>query len=105
RSNYSKTFGRGESAEGDHANGSITGLAEVEFLTGSTAGKADLREALPGEIVIPDGAASVELRLTPIDDRLEEPAETVVVTLTADNEAYVIDPASAQATVTIADDD
>ncbi|HYE08289.1 MAG TPA: discoidin domain-containing protein [Planctomycetota bacterium] len=105
RSNHARAFGRGESAEGDYANGSITGVAEVEFLTGSTAGRADLREALTGEIVIPDGAASVDLRLTPVDDQVQEGAETVVVTLLADDESYLVDPGSARATVTIADDD
>lgn len=105
RSNYTMVFVPGAPAEGDYANGSITGLAEVEFLTGSTAGNADLREALSGEIVIPARAASVDLHLAPIDDGLKEGFETMDITLSADDEAYVIDQSAARSTVTIVDSD
>ncbi len=59
--------------------------------------------ALPPSVTIPAGAASAPVAVTPIDDSLFEPPETIIATLTP-NPAYVVgSPASA--TVTLTSDD
>ncbi|MFI5381802.1 MAG: beta strand repeat-containing protein, partial [Tepidisphaerales bacterium] len=62
----------------------------------------------PGTIVIPAGAASIDVPITPIDDNLSEGPETVIFALQASpTNAYSLDPLNAktQATITIADND
>lgn len=99
RSNFAKTFGKRESYEGPFANGSIVGLSEVQFLTGSSAGKADYQETLTSSVTIPDGKSSVTLTITPTVNK--SPGEkTVVLTLLPDNITYTVTDAR-QATVTI----
>jgi hypothetical protein len=81
--------------------GSLSAAAEVFFSIGGTATNGvDYAPALTGSITIPAGQTSANLTITPVDDGLDEPNETVVVTLTA-GAAYTIGTPSL-AVVTIA---
>jgi hypothetical protein len=60
-------------------------------------------QLLSGSLTIPGGQASVTIVVTPIDDKLFEGDETVVVTL-ATGGGYIIGSPNS-ATVTIADND
>ena len=84
--------------------GGSTAAPLTVFLTASgTAAAGGDYLALPASVIIPAGAASVSLTLTPIDDGAFETPETVVVTVTP-NAAYVVGtPGSA--TVTVASED
>lgn len=71
-------------------------------VSGSASAGADYN-ALGGSAVIPAGAASVTVKITPVDDSVVEGSEAVSVTLSA-NRAYAVGtPASA--IVNIADND
>jgi len=59
---------------------------------------------LPGSLVIPAGAASATIAVSPLADTLPEPPESVIVTLKT-NKLYSVEKASSTATVTIADDE
>ena len=83
--------------------GLTTSPLTVFYTVGGAATPGSDYVTLAGSIVIPAGLASANITVTPIDDALVEPAETVVLTLTA-NAAYVIGTPSA-ATVTITDND
>ena len=75
----------------------------ISYTVGGTAKTADYTETLSGTVTIPQGATSVTLDITPVDDDDVEYAETVVLTL-RDGEGYAVGfPATA--TVTIADSD
>lgn len=100
KSNYAREFGKGTSFEGTWANTSSVGLAEVEFLTGSTAGSQDIREPLTGTLTIPDGQDSVTLTITPVQKKKESGDQTVVLTLIPDFITYTVAEPNA-ATVTI----
>lgn len=63
------------------ANASITGLGEAQFFEGGTANSEDFIEVFTGTVTIPDGQSSVVLPITPTDDTLHEPDETVIFTL------------------------
>ena len=78
----------GELHGGGHGDGSVT----------------DYTPALSGTAVIPVGAVSALLTLTPVNDTAFEGPETVVVTVTTVSPGYLVGAASA-ATVTIADND
>ena len=104
-SNYATVFGKGTSFEGDYANNSITGLAEVQFMTGSTAGINDVRETFDGTVIIPDGKAFVDLPVTAIDDAIKEGTEQLVVTLLPDETAYMLSLTARSAAVSITDND
>ena len=70
-------------------------------LTGSASYGTDY-VALTGQVTIPAGATSAPVVVTPYDDDIGEPAETVVLSLATFNDAY--NPgASYQGTVTITD--
>ncbi|HET7617873.1 MAG TPA: CARDB domain-containing protein [Vicinamibacterales bacterium] len=56
--------------------------------------------ALPGTILIPSGAASATIPLTPIDDNLFEPDETVLITIASDPAYRAGLPSSAVVTIT-----
>ena len=101
QSNYSTEFSKGTSLE-KYPSRSIVGLAEVEFLTGSTATNKDYIETLTGAITIPDGQDSVTLTIIPVDDKEKEGDETVVITLIPDFVTYAVS-AQHEATVTITD--
>ncbi|MGQ0626783.1 MAG: beta strand repeat-containing protein, partial [Phycisphaerales bacterium] len=60
--------------------------------------------ALPMTVTIPAGQSSVTVTLTPIDDSVGESAETVVLSIIADDE-YRIDETLSSATVTITDNE
>ena len=100
KSNYAREFGKGTSFEGVYANGSAVGLAEVEFLTGSTARKEDIHETLTGTVTIPDGKDSVTLTITPVENKEQTGDKTVVLTLIPDFITYSVAESHA-ATVTI----
>ncbi len=73
----------------------------VNYSIDGTATNGDDYAPLSGTIVFPAGQAFVDLAITPVEDSLVEPPETVVLTL-VDGPGYVpSDPTTA--TVTIAD--
>ena len=76
---------------------------EVSYTVSGTATAADYIESLTGTVTIAAGRNTATIDITPIDDDLEEGAETVVITLT-DGVDYDLE-ATTQATVTIADND
>ena len=79
--------------------GSTAASLTVYYAGGGTATKSVDRLSLTGSIVIPAGASSGAITITPIDDTLVEGNETVVLTLRA-NTAYTIgSPASATVTI------
>ena len=83
--------------------GDTGGTLTVRYTVTGTATRGVDYLALNGAVTIPAGAAATEILVSPIDDNLGEPDETVVVTLAGD-EAYVIGvPGSA--VVTIVSDD
>ena len=71
----------------------------VHYTVGGTATPASDYIALSGSVVIPAGANSATITVTPLDDALVEAAEKVIVTLSA-NAAYVVGSPKT-ATVTI----
>lgn len=73
-------------------------------VTGSTATSGVDYAPLSGSVTIPAGSLSAAFEITPIDDRSDEGAEDVVVTL-QDGAGYVIESTFAAATVSIVDDD
>jgi hypothetical protein len=75
----------------------------VAYTVGGAATPGSDYLALSGSVVIPAGAKTAKMTITPVDDALIEAAETIVVTLAADV-AYIVGSASA-ATVTLADND
>ena len=81
--------------------GPAAGALTVSFAVGGTASAADYG-ALPTSVVIPDGAASATLLVTPVDDLLVEGAETVVVTLGG---GFYNIGGTGSASVTMADND
>jgi len=76
----------------------------VYYTVGGTADGADYGPALSGQVVLPVGAASVAIVVTPVDEPDDESNETIILTLT-ENPAYLVDPTADAATVTIVDDD
>ena len=81
--------------------GPTSGAQTVNFIISGTATVSDYT-AFPTSITIPDGSATASLTLTPINDVLVEPDETVVLTLT---EGMYNVGAPSMAVVTIADND
>ena len=71
-------------------------------LTGTAVNGTDYT-AVPLSVVIPTGASNTTVTITPIDDLVVEPNETVILTIAA-NAAYVVG-APNSATATIADND
>lgn len=74
----------------------------VAFTVTGTATQGTDYAALPSTLVLPAGATSVGLAVSPIDDAVKEGAETVVVTLTA-TAGYTV--GTSGATVSLADND
>jgi hypothetical protein len=83
--------------------GSTAASLTVYYSGGGTATLNVDRKGLPGSLVIPAGASSAAITITPIDDTLVEGNETVVLTLKADAAYTIGSPASA--TVTILSDE
>ena len=67
-SNHNREFYKGTSYEGDHANGSIFGLAEVEIL--STGINKETLNHNSTSVTIPAGQASVSFNIATVDDQL-----------------------------------
>jgi hypothetical protein len=77
----------------------------VPLTIGGTATGGTDYAALPTTAVIPAGQTFVDLTVTPVDDALAEPAETVIATLKTPSSGYVLNDAAKTATVTIADNE
>ncbi|MDX1995894.1 MAG: Calx-beta domain-containing protein, partial [bacterium] len=77
----------------------------INFTVTGTATSGTDYTALPASVSIPNGESSATLNVTPIDDTVDEPNETVIVTLTGTNNAGVTLGTTVEATVTIADND
>ena len=84
-------------------SGSTAGEIAVRYTIGGTATPAIDFAQLQGTAVIPAGAASVVVAVTPINDAFVENNETVVVAITAGGGYAIGSPLSA--TVTILSDD
>jgi len=82
-----------------------TELALTAFYTvsGTATSGVDFT-ALPGSVTLPAGSSTAQVTVTPLNDTLVEPMETVVLTLSA-NPVYVLEPTAATATVSLFDDD
>jgi antitoxin (DNA-binding transcriptional repressor) of toxin-antitoxin stability system len=76
----------------------------VRYMMGGTASAWGDYATLTGTATIPAGATFVDVTLQPIDDVLPEGAETAILTLTPGT-AYSVNPAGTSATVTIADNE
>jgi subtilase family serine protease len=74
----------------------------LHYTVGGTAGPGADYVALSGSVTIAAGDASASIVVTPIDDVLAEPSETVIVAITPDP-SYIL--GSSSATVTIVSDD
>lgn len=85
-----------------------TGAADAPLtvrytITGTATNGADYKR-LGTAVTFAAGASTVDLPVVPVDDSRAEPAETVIVTLTATS-TYSVDPSTRQATVTITDNE
>jgi hypothetical protein len=83
--------------------GATTAALTVFYTVAGTATAGSDYVALAGSVQVPAGAATATVTVTPIDDVVVEPAETVVATLSA-NAAYTVGAATG-ATVTIQSND
>ncbi|MCW5552956.1 MAG: Ig-like domain-containing protein [Verrucomicrobiae bacterium] len=83
--------------------GSTTGALTVNYLISGTAENGVDYVALPGSVTIPIGASTAAIAVTPIDDAVLDPVETVILTLTGD--ASYQAGASESGTVTILDNE
>src|SRR5262249_49371089 len=87
-------------------SGSTTSALTVLYTIATGAGQAtadDYTPTLTGSQIIPAGAASVDVTITPADDLIVEGTEQLTNTLT-DTDSYDVGPA-ASATLTIQDND
>lgn len=80
-------------------SGSLSGATTVNFTISGTAANGTDYTNLPLSIVIPNGASTATLDVTPLGDALVEGPETAVATLTAGAYGFETTPA----TVTISD--
>jgi hypothetical protein len=83
-------------------SGDTSEALQVEYVVAGTAQASDDYKSLTGSVNIPAGATSATFVLTPRDDKDVEGAETVIVSLSANDNYQVVAPSSAMAT--IADD-
>jgi parallel beta-helix repeat protein len=84
-------------------SGSTTTALTVNYSLGGTAINGVDYESLSGSVTIPAGAASANIVVRPIDDKIVEVAELVTLTLISDT-AYTVGPL-AIAVITIVDND
>lgn len=84
--------------------GPTTQALTVHYTLSGTATMGDDYAPIGGTVVIPAGAASAVIVITPVDDQVTEPSETVILTLAAQSH-YAIAPTQAAATVSIADNE
>jgi Calx-beta domain-containing protein len=83
--------------------GATTGALTVAYTLTGTASNGTDYSSLSTSVVIPVGQSSAAVTVTPTNDGVSEPAETVILTITA-NALYTVGSPSA-ATVTISDND
>ncbi len=83
--------------------GSTTAALTVNLAISGTATNGTDYQTIPSTVTIPAGSASATVTVTPVDDSVVDPAETVIATLQAGT-GYVVG-APFSATVTIADND
>jgi len=96
---FGKVFYHGTSYEGAWANGSVTGLSEVQAFTGSTAPASDFAPGtITGSAVFPAGQSTVDVPIAAL--ATSAVGGTLTFTLTSDNSVYSLATAK-QATVTI----
>ena len=78
----------------------------ISYSVGGTAAGGDF-VALPGSVIIPAGATSATIDVTPVDDLAVEGTETILVTLTtlAGDPQITVNSAASSATLQIADND
>lgn len=81
----------------------ITGTLTIPFTVSGTASSGTDYTALATSVTLPAGTASATITLTPVDDAIVDPGETVIVTIAA-NAAYSLGSPSA-ATHIILDND
>ncbi|MFN0077536.1 MAG: Calx-beta domain-containing protein [Prosthecobacter sp.] len=84
--------------------GSTAASLTVNYTVSGTATSGGDFTALSGSVTIPATAATATVEITPVDDSTSESLETVIVTLST-NAAYIIDPLTTPATVSVYDDD
>jgi hypothetical protein len=82
-------------------SGTTTSALTVNYSLGGTAANGTDYQSLSGSVTIPTASTSVLVTVRPIDDRVVEGDETVILTLSA-NPAYTVGSPN-RATVTIAD--
>jgi hypothetical protein len=85
------------------AGGSTTAALTVSLAFSGTATSGTDYQAIASSVVIPAGAASATVNVTPIDDAVAESAETVVATVQSGT-GYDVGSADS-ATITMADND
>ena len=83
--------------------GDMTAALTVSYTVSGTATTGTDYSALFGSVVIPAAAATAAILVTPLDDLVVEPTETIIVTLVASS-AYTIGTPSAS-TVRVRDND
>lgn len=76
----------------------------VPYSIGGTATNGTDYTSLSGSITIPNGAASATLSVSPIDDALTEPVETVALSI-ATGAGFIADPLALSASANLVDDD
>jgi len=76
----------------------------VRYTVSGTARNGVDYQRLTGTLTIPQGQLSAPIPVTPIDDKLAEPDETAIVTLSS-RTTYTVDASQRTATVYIADND
>jgi hypothetical protein len=81
--------------------GDTTSALTVSYTLGGAASNGVDYALLPGTATIPAGQSSVAVTVTPIDDEIPEPAETVTLTLATATAYGILAPSAA--TLTIAD--
>lgn len=83
-------------------SGAMTAALSVAYTVSGTAAAGSDYQALSGTLTIPAGSSSATITVTPINDTLVEPDETVQVTLSPAS-AYTV--GGSAATVTVVSDD
>jgi serine protease len=85
------------------AGGSTTAALTVSLSLSGTATNGTDYQTIASSVVIPAGAASATVTVTPIDDTVADPAETVIATIQSGT-GYDVGSADS-ATITISDND
>lgn len=81
-------------------SGDTTAALTVRYTTAGTATAGSDYPSLPGVVTIPAGSSDATIDLTPTDDALVEPDETVTLTLVGDAAYTLGSPAYATMTIT-----